>query len=207
MKLKTLTNVNLEGKPILYRAPCDIDTKEVNGLFELADDMRIRAMIPTLQYLLKQNCKIVVLTYVGRPDGTVVESLRTSPHAKKLGELLHHPVLKIDDCVGDEVDKKITGMRFRDIFMLENVRFHKEEMIDDDEFAKKLCKGKDIIVFDGFPQAMRVHASTTGILRHLPAVAGFYLEHEVNMLSNLLENPARPFTVIIGGAKISDKVD
>ncbi len=207
MKLKTLTNVNLEDKTILYRAPCDIDTKEVNGLFELADDMRIRAMIPTLQYLLKQNCKIVVLTYVGRPDGTVVESLRTSPHAKKLGELLHHPVLKIDDCVGDEVDKKITGMRFRDIFMLENVRFHKEEMIDDDEFAKKLCKGKDIIVFDGFPQAMRVHASTTGILRHLPAVAGFYLEHEVNMLSNLLENPARPFTVIIGGAKISDKVD
>lgn len=91
--------------------------------------------------------------------------------------------------------------------MLENTRFYKGEMGDDDEFAKKLCAGKDLIVFDGFPQAMRIHASTTGIERHLPAVAGYYLEHEVNMLSNLLENPARPFTVIIGGAKVSDKVD
>ena len=98
-------------------------------------------------------------------------------------------------------------MKAGDILMLENVRFHPEEMVDDDEFAKKLCIGKDYIVFDGFPQAHRIHASTTGIERHLPAVAGLYLQHEVEMLSNLLENPARPFTVIIGGAKISDKVD
>lgn len=103
--------------------------------------------------------------------------------------------------------KKISKMQAGDILMLENVRFYNEEMIDNDEFAKKLCNGKDLIVFDGFPQAHRIHASTTGIERHLPAVAGFYLQHEVEMLSNLLENPVRPFTVIIGGAKISDKVN
>ena len=207
MRLKTLNSVHLKNKTILYRAPYDIDVKEENGVLELTDDMRIKATLPTLQYLLKENCKIVILTYVGRPDGVIVEKLRTNPHAKRLSKLLNHPVDKIDDCVGPLVDEKIYNMHSGDILMLENVRFHKEEIIDDDEFAKKLCTGKDLIVFDGFPQAMRIHASTTGIERHLPAVAGFYLMHEVKMLSNLLENPARPLTVIIGGAKISDKVN
>jgi phosphoglycerate kinase len=207
MKLKNLESVNLEGKTILYRAPYDIDVKEVNGALEVKDDLRIKATITTLQYLLQRNCKIVILTYVGRPDGKVVENLRTTPHAKRLAQLLNHPVDKVDDCIGPAVEEKISKMEGEDILMLENVRFYKGEMEDDDEFAKKLCKGKDYIVFDGFPQAMRIHASTTGIERHLPAVAGFYIEHEVTMLSNLLENPVRPFTVIIGGAIVSDKVD
>ncbi|KKT11421.1 MAG: phosphoglycerate kinase [Candidatus Nomurabacteria bacterium GW2011_GWF2_43_24] len=207
MKLKTLNDINLTGKTILYRAPYDIDVKEINGALEVADDMRIRATLPTLKYLLKENCKIIILTYVKRPDGKVVENLRTTPHARKLSELLNRPVLKVDDCIGPLVDEKISQMKQGDILMLENVRFYKEETEDDDEFSKKLCLGKDLIVFDGFPQAMRAHASTTGIERHLPAVAGLYLEHEVNMLSDLLESPKRPFTVIIGGAKISDKVD
>ena len=207
MKLKTLQSVDLKGKTILYRAPYDIDVKEVNGVFEVVDDMRIKATLPTLEYLLQENCKIVILTYVKRPDGQVVEKLRTTPHAKKLSELLGRPVEKVDDCIGPVVEEKIKNMQIGDILMLENVRFYKDEMADDDEFAEKLCIGKDLIVFDGFPQAMRVHASTTGIERHLPAVAGLYLQHEVEMLSNLLENPARPFTVIIGGAKISDKMD
>src|SRR3989338_6520244 len=207
MKLKTLSSVNLKGKTILYRAPYDIELKKINGVLEPADDMRIKATLPTLNYLLKENCKIVILTYVGRPDGKVVEELRTTPHARRLSELLNHPVQKVDDCIGQEVEDKISQMRERDILMLENARFYNEEMADDDEFAKKLCAGKDLIVFDGFPQAHRMHASTTGIERYLPAVAGYYLQHEVDMLSSLLENPVRPFTVIIGGAKISDKVD
>ena len=103
MKLKTLENVDLKNKTILYRAPYDIDTEEVNGILEVSDDMRIRATISTLQYLLKQNCKIVILTYVGRPDGKVVEALRTNPHAKKLSELLNYPVMKIDDCIGKKI--------------------------------------------------------------------------------------------------------
>lgn len=206
MKLKTLESVNLKEKTVLYRAPYDVDVKEVNDFLELVDDMRIKATLPTLQYLLKENCKIVILTYVGRPNGHVVEQLRTNPHTKRLSELLDYPVSKVDDCIGPEVDHKIANMRSGDILMLENVRFYKEEMVDDDEFAKKLCRGKDLIVFDGFPQAHRMHASTTGIERHLPAVAGLYLKQEVEMLSTLLENPPHPFTVIIGGAKISDKV-
>lgn len=207
MKLKTLESVNLKEKTVLYRAPYDIEVREVNGVLEVADDIRIRATLMTLQYLLKENCKIVILTYVGRPDGQIVEKLRTTPHAKRLSKLLNHPVDKIDDCIGPLVDKKVSNMQSGDILMLENVRFYSEEMIDDDIFAQKLCTGKDLIVFDGFPQAHRMHASTTGIERHLGAVAGLYLQHEVETLSALLENPARPFTVIIGGAKISDKVD
>ncbi|MDP2788637.1 MAG: phosphoglycerate kinase [bacterium] len=207
MKLKTMQSSELADKTVLYRAPYDIDVEEVNGVLVLGDDMRIRATVPTIQYLLKENCKIVILTYVGRPDGKVVEQLRTNPHAKRLSELLNHSVDKVDDCIGPLVDEKISKMASGDILMLENVRFYSAEMKDDDEFAKKLCLGKDFVVFDGFPQAHRIHASTTGIERHLPSVAGFYLQHEVEMLSNLLENPARPFTVIIGGAKISDKVD
>lgn len=207
MKMKTLESVNLEGKTILYRAPYDIGVEEVNGVLEVKDDLRIQATIPTLQYLLRQNCKVVILTFVGRPDGKVVENLRTDPHAKKLSELLNHRVDKVNDSIGPEVEAKISSMNSGDILMLENVRFHKGEMEDDQELAKELCKGKDLVVFDGFPQAHRIHASTTGIQRHLPVVAGFYLQHEVEMLSNILENPARPFTVLIGGAKISDKVD
>ena len=207
MKLKILESVNLKGKTILYRAPYDIELKEVDGILEPVDDMRITATLPTLQYLLKENCRIVILTYVGRPDGKIVETLRTNPHAKRLSKLLNHPIDQIDDCIGPSVDKKISDMCSGDILMLENVRFYNEEIIDDDEFAQKLCKGKDMIVFDGFPQAHRIHASTTGIERHLPAIAGLYLRHEVEMLSSLLENPKHPFIVIIGGAKISDKVD
>ena len=207
MKLKNLQSVNLAGKTILYRAPYDIDVKEVNGVLEVADDLRIRATLPTLQFLLNEKCKIVILTYIKRPNGVVIEKFRTTPHAKKLAELLNHPVQKVDYCVGPLVEEKISKMREGDILMLENVRFYKEEIMDDDEFAKKLCLGKDLVVFDGFPQAHRMHSSTTGILRHLPSVSGFYLEREVAMLSKLVENPLKPFTVIIGGAKISDKVD
>ncbi|MBI5139527.1 phosphoglycerate kinase [Candidatus Nomurabacteria bacterium] len=207
MKLKNLQSVSVTGKTILYRAPYDIDVEEVSGVLEVEDDMRIRATLPTLEYLLQQGCKIVILTYVGRPDGQVVEKLRTTPHARRLSELLNHPVLKVNDCVGEEVEEKVRNMKPGEILMLENVRFHKEEMTEDDEFAKKLCAYKDLVVFDGFPQAHRIHASTTGIERHLPSYAGLYLAKEVDMLSNLLDNPARPFTVIIGGAKISDKVD
>ena len=207
MKLKTLEDIDIANKTILYRAPYDIGVKEVNGVWEVSDDLRIKATIPTLNYLIKKNCKIVILTYVKRPDGVVVESLRTTPHARKLAELLGRPVDKVDDCIGSEVLGKIKSMNGGEILMLENVRFYKEEMTDDDEFAKKLCEGKDLIVFDGFPQAHREHASTTGILRHLPAVAGDYLKKEVDLLSSLLESPEKPFTFVVGGAKISDKID
>ena len=121
MKLKTLKDANLKGKTILYRAPYDIDVLDTDGVLKLADDMRIEVTLPTLEYLLKENCKIIILTYVGRPDGYIVEKLRTNLHAKRLSELLNHPVMKIDDCVGPLVDDKIAQMKEGDILMLENV--------------------------------------------------------------------------------------
>src|SRR3989344_5260762 len=107
MKLKNLKSTDLKGKTILYRAPYDIDVKEVNGVLEVSDDLRIKATLPTLEYLIKENCKIVILTYVKRPDGQVIERLRTTPHAKRLAELLNRPVAKLDDCIGREVEEKI----------------------------------------------------------------------------------------------------
>lgn len=207
MKLKSIRHTDIAGKTVLYRSPYDIGVEKVNGILEVKDDSRIRATLSTLRYLLEKDCKIVVLTWVKRPDGKVVDELRTVPHAKKLEELLEHEVDTVDDCVGTKVESRISKMKAGDILMLENVRFHREEMVDDDNFAKELTKSKDLIVFDAFPQAHRIHSSTTGILRHLPGYAGFYLEKEVTALNKLVENPDRPFTLVIGGAKISDKID
>lgn len=207
MPLKTLHDIDIAGKTVLYRSPYDIGTKEgSDGRWEIKDDSRIRATLPTIEHLLSQNCKIIILTWVGRPGGKVVESLKTTPHAMYLSSLLGRRVEKLDECVGDEVDNYVSGMLPGDMVMLENTRFHPEEDSADPEFAKNLVKNKDLIVFDGFPQSHRVHASTTEILKLLPSVAGFYLVKEYDALKKLLEEPEKPFTLIIGGAKISDKV-
>jgi len=206
MDLKLLKDADIKNKTVLYRSPYDIGVKEMSGELVVKDDSRIRATLPTLQYLLERNCKIIILTWVKRPEGVVDEKLRTIPHAKKLQELLNHAVTHVSECVGPEVDLAVSKMHPQDILMLENTRFHKEEFTDDDDFAKRLTKNSDIIVFDGFPQAHRVHASTTGILRHLPSCAGFYFENEIKNLSSITESPKRPFTIVIGGAKVTDKI-
>jgi len=210
LKLRTLANTPealINSKVVLYRSPYDIETKMVNGKYELVDDSRIIATLDTLRYLLKKNCKIVVMTWVGRPDGKIVEELKTKPHALALEKLLGMRVKYIPECVGESVQRAISQMRPKDILMLENTRFHAEETEDDDAFAKLLTTNLDFIVFDAFPQAHRAHSSTTGILRHLPSCTGFYLESEVKALEGLLNNPKHPFTLIIGGSKVSDKVD
>jgi phosphoglycerate kinase len=208
MNLKSLKDIDIKGKTVLYRSPYDIGVKEgSDGGYVLKDDSRIVVTLPTLEYLREQACKIVILTWVKRPEGKIVEKLRTTPHAKALSELLGVEVKKVDDCVGEEVQSQVANLGAGELLMLENVRFYPEEDVDDDEFAKNLSIGYDLVVFDGFPQAHRVHSSTTGILRHLPGVAGLYLEKEVSELEKLIRNPAKPFTVVIGGAKVSDKVD
>jgi len=201
-QLKTLADIDIEGKVVLYRAPYDIDV--VDG--KLEDTKRIDFTIPTLKFLIEKNCKIVILTYVGRPDGKVVERLKTDPHAKYLSKVLNINVKKVDDCVGQIAEDAVFQMKSGQVLMLENVRFYNQEVKDDDEFAKELCKGKDIVVFDAFPQAHRKHASTTGILRHLNAVAGLYFEKEYTQITNIISNTTRPFVAVIGGAKVSDKV-
>ena len=162
MVLKSLKDIDIQGKIVLYRAPYDIEV--IDG--KLEDTKRIDFTIPTLNYLLAKHCKVVIVTYVGRPDGKVVESLKTTFHAKYLSDKLNINIKKLDDCIGKEVTNAVEQMKAGEVLMLENVRFYKEEVEDDDDFAIKLCGWADIIVFDAFPQAHRKHASTTGILRH-----------------------------------------
>lgn len=207
MTLKTLRDADLENKLVLYRAPYDIEPELVSGELTLKDLSRIEATLPTLLYLLQKNCRIAILTWVGRPDGKVVESLRTSLHAEALSKLLNRPVNHLSDCVGPSVTSALSSLQQGSLLMLENVRFHPSEEPDDDSFATELASGYDLCVFDAFPQSHRIHASTTGLERHLDSFAGLYLESEYTHLSSLINSPAHPFTVIIGGAKISDKVE
>ena len=205
MNLKSLKNTDVAGKTILYRSPYDIGLKEVDGKLVVKDESRIAVTIPTLKYLLDQNCKIVILTYVERPEG-YDPALSTKPHAECLSKLLGMPVKHANDCVGPDVLGTISGLNPREILILENVRFHAEENADDDVFAKELAKNGEIVVFDAFPQAHRAQASTTGILRHLPSCVGFYFEKEFNALSHVLDNPSHPLTFIVGGVKAEDKI-
>lgn len=196
----------MQGKKILLRAPYDITLTEKNGSWIVPDDTRIRATLPTIEYLLQQGCSIGFLTYVRRPGGKVVEGMRTKPIADRLSKLLGRPVKALSECVGSEVEKQIKAMKPGELTMLENVRFHPEEEAADPEFAKQLCKGFEFIVYEGFAQAMRIHASTTGILEILPSCCGFLFEKEIRILSELLEAPKHPFVAVQGGAKISDRV-
>ncbi|MBP7927777.1 phosphoglycerate kinase [Patescibacteria group bacterium] len=204
--LKKLTDINIAGKTILYRAPYDIGVTEEDGKLTLKDTSRIEATIPTLQYLIAQKCKIVILTWVERPDG-IEERYRTTPHAEALQKMLGVDIQKASDCVGQEVEQQIANLAPSEILMLENVRFHSEEDANEEKFARELCKGKELIVFDAFPQSHRKAASTTGILQALPAVAGLYFEKEYTSLKGLLDKPIKPFTVVIGGKKVADKAE
>lgn len=211
LNLRTLQNADIKNKKILYRAPYDVGTKKVDGDFQIKDDSRIIATLPTLEYLLKNGCSIVILTYVKRPNG-YDPSISTKPHAEALQRVLEANgihgirVTHVNECIGQKVSEHVENLKSGEILMLENSRFHKEDYEDNDQFAKELTKGCDFIVFDAFPQAHRATSSTVGIFRHLNSCAGFYFEKELNALTGLLDNPSHPFTLIIGGAKISDKV-
>lgn len=204
--LKTLEDIDLRGKKVLLRVAYDITLAKVNSQMIVPTDTRIKATLPTINYLLEQGCSIALLSYLRRPGGKIVEDWRMKPVADKLAELLGCQVTALRDCVGVEVKKAIAEMKAGDVVMLENVRFHPGEESADQEFAKELTSGFDVIVYDAFAQAMRVHASTTGILECLPSVAGRLFETEIKQLSELLENPVHPFIALMGGAKISDRV-
>jgi len=207
MPKKTIKDIDVQGKKVLLRVAYDISLKEVDGKWVVPNDSRIKATLPTIEYLLERDCSLVLLSWLKRPGGEVVEKYRMDPVAERLSELINRPVKKLDDCIGDEVEKTVDSMKPGEVVMLENVRFHPEEQKEDEEFSKKLASLGDLIVFDAFAQSHRVHSSTTGILKQKEAVAGFLLEKELEVLSKMLENPDRPFTVVLGGAKISDKLE
>jgi phosphoglycerate kinase len=166
----------------------------------------MRAALPTIQYLLDHSATLILCSHLGRPKGQVVDGLRMDPVSRRLSELLKRPVLKLDDCVGPQVEAAAVAAKPGDLLLLENTRFHPEEKANDPEFASQLASLADLYVNDAFGTAHRAHASTVGVSQHLPAVAGFLMEKELDFLGNALASPQHPFIAILGGAKISDKI-
>lgn len=207
MKLKGLKDIDLKSKRILLRVAYDVPLIKKGAKWIVADDARIRASLPTLKVLLRNKCRIIITTWLGRPGGRRIEKYALDPVAKRLSELLKHPVKKVDACTGPGVNLVVSKMKPRDIVMLENVRFFADEENRKPEFARKLSTLADAVVFDAFAQSHRDVPSTTGILSLLPSVAGINMQDEVKMLSSLLQKPKAPFVVVLGGAKISDKVE
>jgi len=216
MAKKTIADLQeLNDKRVLVRVDFNVAIKPklpaTRDEAVITDDTRIRAALPTIEYLMGKGAKVILMSHLGRPDGKVVEGLRLDVVAKRLSELLNKPVKKVDDCVGPEVEAAIAGMQPGDLLLLENVRFHPEEESKDDAvrlpFAEKLAALGDVYVNDAFGTAHRDHASTASIARFLhPAVAGFLLAKEIETLGKALDNPVRPFVAILGGAKVSDKL-
>ena len=200
---KTMKDLQLEGKRVFCRV--DFNVPMENG--DVTDDTRIRAAIPTINYLVEHGSKIILASHLGRPKGEVNEEMRLTAAGEKLAELLGKSVQKLDSSIGEEVEKAIASMNNGDIVLLENVRFHAGEEKNDAELARKFADLADVFVNDAFGAAHRAHASTSGIAEHIPAVSGLLLEKELDVLGKALANPERPFTAIIGGAKVKDKID
>ena len=200
---KTVRDVELRGKRVLMRADFNVP---LDGSGAITDDTRIRETLPTVQHILQQGGRLILLSHLGRPDGTRNPAYSLAPVAKRLGELLKCPVQFVEDCLGPEVEQRAGTLKPGEVLLLENVRFHPEEEKNDPAFAKALARLGELYVNDAFGTAHRAHASTEGIGRHLPGVAGLLMEKEITYLGTALANPARPYVAILGGAKVSDKI-
>ena len=203
MKKKTFMDVDVAGKRVLVRVDFNVPQDDEGNVL---DDTRILAAIPTLTYLKKQGARIVLVSHLGRPKGNVVAKFSMKPVADRLSKILGEQVKLAKDVVGESAHKLVSEMQPGEIVLLENVRFHKEEEENDDKFCKELAALADVFVNDAFGTAHRAHASTAGISRYLPSCAGFLLNREITTMGEVLENPEKPFLVIFGGAKVSDKI-
>jgi len=197
-------DIEVTGKRVLVRVDFNVPLDEKTGV--ITDDSRIRASLPTIRYLIEKGARVILCSHLGRPDGKVVESLRLDVVGQRLSQLLGKPVVVTRDCIGPDVEKAIGKLKNGDILLLENLRFHSEEEKNDPAFAQALARLADVYVNDAFGTAHRAHASTVGVTKYLPAVAGFLLEKEIDALGGIMAEPARPFGLLLGGAKISDKV-
>jgi phosphoglycerate kinase len=202
VKKKSISDVDVRGQRVFCRV--DFNVPLEGG--KVADDTRIRAALPTIRHLAERGAKVILASHLGRPKGQVKEELRLTPVAGRLSELLEKPVEKADEVIGPSVAERVARLAEGQILLLENVRFHPGEEKNDPELAKAFAKLADLYVNDAFGAAHRAHASTEGIARHLPAVAGFLLQRELEVLGEALESPERPFTAVIGGAKVKDKI-
>jgi phosphoglycerate kinase len=200
---KSIRDADLSGKRVIMRVDFNVPLdKEGN----ITDDTRIRGALPSIEHILKQNTKLILMSHLGRPKGQVKEELRLTPVGKRLSELLGKEVIITRDCIGEETKKIISGMQNGDVVLLENLRFYKEEEANNEKFAKALSEYADVYVNDAFGTAHRAHASTEGIAHHLPGLAGFLMEKEISFLGKLLYSPEKPYIAIIGGAKVSSKI-
>jgi phosphoglycerate kinase len=200
---KTVKDVNLQGKRVLMRADLNVPLNE-DG--QITDDTRIRAALPTISYIMEQGGALVLCSHLGRPKGQFSSKYSLTPVAKRLEELIGKEVIFAADVVGESADASVAKASKDVIVLLENLRFHGEEEKNDPAFAKKLASYGDVFVNDAFGTAHRAHASTQGVTKFLPAVAGFLLGKELDVIGKALSNPARPFLAILGGAKVSDKI-
>ncbi len=200
----SLSAADVSGKRVLVRADFNVPLDDAGAI---TDDTRIRAALPTIQDLTGKGAKVILASHFGRPKAQVVESMRLTPVATRLSELLGQPVIKCDDCIGDEVAAAIGAMENGQVALLENVRFYPGEEANDPEFAKQLAANADLYVNDAFGTAHRAHASTEGVTKYLsPSVAGYLIEKELQYLQAAIENPQRPLAAIIGGSKVSSKI-
>lgn len=207
MQLKGLSDIDVKGKRVLFRVAYDVPLKAVGGQLVVTDDTRIRASLKSLRYVLKRECRIIIVTWLGRPGGKIVPELRLDPVAKALSALIKKPVKKLDAISGPVVEKEIARMKGGDIVMLENVRFSPWEEHHNEKLAQDMARSVDCVVFEAFAQSHRDYPSTTGLLSRLESVCGYDMQTEIHTLQGLLEKPVYPFIVILGGAKISDKID
>ncbi len=203
MNKKTVKDIEVAGKKVLVRVDFNVP---LNDKKEVTDDKRIVAALPTIEYLVSQNAKVILCSHLGRPKGEFKPEFSLQPVAARLEKLIGKKVTFAADVIGESAQTAVNGMQDGDIVLLENVRFHKEETANDPEFSKKLASFADIFVNDAFGTAHRAHASTVGVASYIPAVAGFLIGKELEVLGGALEKPIRPFVAILGGAKVSDKI-
>lgn len=199
---KSVRDIDVKGKKVLVRVDFNVPIKD--GVVQ--DDTRIRAALPTIQYLLDNGAAVILFSHLGRPKGGPDPKYSMKPVADYLGGLMGKEVKFAEDCVGEPAEKQVSGLKPGQLLVLENTRFHPEEEKNDLDLAKKMASLADIYVNDAFGSAHRAHSSTEGVARFLPAVAGFLMEKEIQYLSQAIDNPKRPFVAILGGAKVSDKI-
>ena len=205
MAKRQLTQLDVAGKTVLVRVDFNVPIEQ--GVEIIAQyDQRLRATLPTIDYLLERDCKVVLCSHLGRPRGKVDEALRLFPVGDRLGVLLDRPVTSLSDCIGPEVASEVAAMENGQVYLLENLRFHEGEENNDDAFSKELAALADCFVMDAFAVAHRAHASTVGLPRMLPSAMGLLMQREVESLGLALTSPERPLAALMGGAKVSDKI-
>jgi len=200
---KTLKDIELRGKRVLMRADFNVPLDENR---HITDDSRIVAALPSINYILENGGKLVLMSHLGRPKAQVKSELCMDPVAERLSVLLKKYIKKMDDCVGEDVEEAVASMNDGDVILLENLRFHKEEKKNDPTFAKQLASLGDVFVEDAFGTCHRAHASTVGVTEYLPSVAGFLVQKEIEYFEKVTKDPDKPFCLILGGAKVADKI-